>query len=329
MKPNVSRPVRANELPVQGSSSAKPKVFIDGESGTVGLQIRERLAARAAKGEIELLTIAPELCENAAERAKFLNAADFVFLCLPDEVAIGAVAMIEEAGNTHTRIIDASTAHRTNPAWDYGFPELSPEHAAKIAKSKRVANPGCYASGFIALVYPLIAAGILPKDYPFFCYGISGYSGAGRVFIDEYESDPKTRNPELKSPRMYALSQVHKHQPEMQHVCGLVRPPMFSPVIDDYYGGMVVNVPLHGAGVDIEQIKKIYKQHYTVGRVQYASDHGVSFLAANVLAGTDDMELYVFADPDGQRIMLTARFDNLGKGASGAAVQCFDLMTTN
>jgi N-acetyl-gamma-glutamyl-phosphate reductase len=298
----------------------KPKVFIDGESGTVGLQIHSRLSSRT---DVELLTIAPHLCEDADERRKFLNEADFVFLCLPDEVAKGAVAMIEEAGNTHTRIIDASTAHRTNPAWDYGFPELSAEHAAKIAKSSRVANPGCYASGFIALVYPLVQAGILPKDYPVFCYGISGYSGAGKAFIDEYRNPD--RNPELASARVYALGQSHKHQPEMQHVCGLTRVPMFNPIIDDYYSGMVVNIPLQGfESGTIEQIKKVYKQHYTVGRIQYVSDHDIAFLASNTLADSDDMDLFVFGTDD--RILLSARFDNLGKGASGAAVQCFDLM---
>ncbi|MCL1832762.1 MAG: N-acetyl-gamma-glutamyl-phosphate reductase [Oscillospiraceae bacterium] len=297
---------------------SKPKVFIDGESGTVGLKIHERLAGRT---DIELLKIAPELSENADERRMFLNAADYVFLCLPDEVAKGAVAMIEEAGNTATRIIDASTAHRTNPAWDYGFPELSHAHAEKIAKSKRVANPGCYASGFIALVYPLVKEGLLPPDYPLFCYGISGYSGAGKAFIEEYESP--NRNPELSSARLYALSQSHKHQPEMQYVCGLARVPMFNPIIDDYYSGMIVNVPLQG--FDIERIKKIYKHHYTIGRVQYASAYGHTFLAGNTLTDSDDMDLYVFGDTN-ERILLSAHFDNLGKGASGAAVQCFDLM---
>jgi N-acetyl-gamma-glutamyl-phosphate reductase len=296
---------------------SKPKVFIDGESGTVGLKIYERLECR---NDIELLKIAPGLCENAEERRKFLNAADFVFLCLPDEVAVGAVAMTE---NPDTRIIDASTAHRTNPDWDYGFPELSAEQYEKIRKSKRVANPGCYASGFIALVYPLVTAGFIPRDYPFFCYGISGYSGAGRVFIDEYES--QTRHPDLASPRMYGLSQVHKHQPEMMSVCGLAKPPMFSPVIDDYYGGMVVNVPLQGYNAD--KIREIYGKHYDgCGRIRLMPSDDVTFLASNTLADSDDMELYIFADEKSERVLLTARFDNLGKGASGAAVQCFDLM---
>ncbi|MCL2696473.1 MAG: N-acetyl-gamma-glutamyl-phosphate reductase [Oscillospiraceae bacterium] len=294
----------------------KPKVFIDGESGTVGLKIRERLAGRT---DIELLVIAPELSENADERKKFLNMADFVFLCLPDEVAIGAVAMTE---NPETRIIDASTAHRTHPGWDYGFPELSAEQYEKIRISKRVANAGCYASGFIALVHPLVKAGIIPADYSVSCFGISGYSGAGKAFIEEYES--AQRNPELSGARLYALSQVHKHQPEMQKICGLTKTPMFSPVIDDYFSGMIVNVPLQLPNTSADEIKTVYNNHYKTGRIKLMDSDGVSFLAANALAGSDDMEIYVFGD--GERILLSARFDNLGKGASGAAVQCFDIM---
>jgi N-acetyl-gamma-glutamyl-phosphate reductase len=293
----------------------KPKVFIDGESGTVGLKIYERLGSRT---DIELLKIAPELCENAEERKKFLNAADFVFLCLPDEIAIQAVAMTE---NPETRIIDASTAHRTNPDWDYGFPELSAEQYEKIRVSKRVANPGCYASGFIALVQPLVKAGVILADYPISCFGISGYSGAGKAFIDEYES--AERNPELASGRLYALSQVHKHQPEMQKICGLTRTPMFNPIIDDYFSGMILNVPLQ-LDLRADDLKKIYANHYTNGRIKLMNSDGISFLAANTLADSDDMEIYVFGD--NERILLSARYDNLGKGASGAAVQCFDIM---
>jgi len=307
----------------------KPKVFIDGESGTVGLKIYERLGSRA---DIELLKIAPELSENAEEREKFLNAADFVFLCLPDEIAIQAVAMTE---NPNTRIIDASTAHRINADWDYGFPELSQEQYEKIRVSKRVANPGCYASGFIALVQPLVQAGVIPHDMPISCFGISGYSGAGKAFIDEYES--AERNPELSSGRLYALSQVHKHQPEMQKICGLTRTPMFNPIIDDYFSGMILNVPLQlppqprtALGTPLEEgglaekIKTIYKNHYTNGRIKLMDSDGINFLAANTLADSDDMEIYVFGD--NERILLSARYDNLGKGASGAAVQCFDIM---
>jgi N-acetyl-gamma-glutamyl-phosphate reductase len=303
--------------PPEGSKKLKkPKVFIDGESGTVGLKIYERLGSRA---DIELLKIAPELSENAEEREKFLNAADFVFLCLPDEIAIQAVAMTE---NPNTRIIDASTAHRINADWDYGFPELSQEQYEKIRVSKRVANPGCYASGFIALVQPLVQAGVIAADSPLSCFGISGYSGAGKVFIDEYES--AGRNPELSSARLYALSQVHKHQPEMQEICGLTRTPMFNPIIDDYFNGMILNVPLQDLGFKREELEKIYANHYKTGRVKLMNSDGVNFLAANTLADSDDMEIYVFGD--NERILLSARYDNLGKGASGAAVQCFDIM---
>jgi len=291
------------------------KVFIDGESGTVGLQIYERLENRK---DIELLKIDPALSENADERRKFLNAADFVFLCLPDEAARESVSLIN---NPNTRIIDASTAHRTNPDWDYGFPELSAQHAERIAKSKRVANPGCYASGFIALVYPLVQAGVISKDDSLFCYGISGYSGAGKAFIEQYENTE--RNTELSSARMYALTGVHKHQPEMQKICGLKKTPMFSPIIDDYYGGMIVNIPLQGH--DSNEIRQIYKNHYTKGRIKFIEEYNDNFLAANTLADSDDMEIFVFGNDE--HILLTARFDNLGKGASGAAVQCFDIMT--
>jgi len=298
----------------------KSKVFIDGESGTVGLQIHERLATRT---DIELLKIAPELCENAEERKKFLNEADIVFLCLPDDIARQAVSMIE---NDTTKVIDASTAHRTDSNWTYGFPELSDEHTEKISNAKRVANPGCYASGFIALIHPLVQAGLLPNDYPLTCFGISGYSGAGKAFVEEYQSE--LRNSELASARLYALSQNHKHQPEMQKICGLTRTPMFNPIIDDYYGGMLVCVPLqnatHYTGWTVDSIKKIYTEHYKSGRVKLMDGDDINFLAANTLSGSDDMELYVFGNDE--QILLTARFDNLGKGASGAAVQCFDLM---
>ncbi|MCL1789436.1 MAG: N-acetyl-gamma-glutamyl-phosphate reductase [Oscillospiraceae bacterium] len=299
---------------------SKTKVFIDGEAGTTGLRIYERLENR---NDIDLLKIASELRKEVSERAKMLNAADFVFLCLPDDAAREAVSLID---NPDVKVIDASTAHRINPDWIYGFPELSPEHEQKIRCSKRVAVPGCYASGFIALIYPLVSSGLLNVDESISCFGISGYSGAGKLFIREYES--QKRNPELNSARLYALSQTHKHQPEMRAVCGLKYEPMFNPVIDDYYNGLILSVPLQPRSlknkITADEIKSLYKEQYQKGRVKFVNGDNVSFLAANALANTDDMELYVFGNDE--RILLTARFDNLGKGASGAAVQCFDIM---
>ncbi|MCL1866354.1 MAG: N-acetyl-gamma-glutamyl-phosphate reductase [Oscillospiraceae bacterium] len=297
----------------------KTKVFIDGESGTTGLKIFERLEMR---NDIELLKIASHLRKDSSEKRKLLNAADFVFLCLPDDAAVESVSLID---NPDVRVIDASTAHRTNPDWDYGFPELfaKGKQYERIRQSKRVAVPGCYASGFIALVFPLIEAGIISRDDSLFCYGISGYSGAGKPAIAEYESPD--RSSELGSARMYALSQSHKHQPEMQKVCGLTKTPMFSPIIDDYYSGMIVSVPLQ-AGHESAAIKDVYRSHYCGenSRVRLCEGENVTFLAANSLADSDDMEIYVFGD--GERVLLSARYDNLGKGASGAAVQCFNLM---
>ena len=300
----------------------KTKVFIDGESGTVGLNIRERLNNRT---DLDILKIAPELSENADERRKYLTQADFVFLCLPDEVAKQSVAMVDESSRAgEVRIIDASTAHRINPNWTYGFPELSAEHSERIRKSVRVATPGCYASGFIALVQPLVAYGLLDKSELISCFGVSGYSGAGKAFISEYESE--SRNPELTSARLYALSQSHKHQPEMRVICGLEHDPMFNPIIDDYYNGMIVCVPLQRPEFTIGQVRELYGKHYgsAGSRVELKSGDDITFLAANTLANSDDMELYVFGNDE--RMLLAARFDNLGKGASGAAVQCFDLM---
>jgi N-acetyl-gamma-glutamyl-phosphate reductase len=279
----------------------KTKVFIDGEAGTTGLQIYERLGKRE---DVELLQIAPELRKDICERKKLINAADFVFLCLPDEAAIEAVGLIE---NPDTRVIDASTAHRTNPGWDYGFPELSAEHAAKIAGSKRVANPGCYATGFIALVYPLIQAGVISKDDKLFCYGISGYSGAGKAVIEDYQAG------KYSAARLYALSGNHKHIPEMMKVCGLTNPPVFSPVIDTFYGGMTVSIMLTAD-------KTVYQKHYTGTGIKIMDTTGVDFLPVDTMSGSDDLEIYVFEK------IAVARFDNLGKGAAGAAVQCFDLM---
>ena len=215
----------------------KPKVYIDGKEGTTGLQIYERLGGRQ---DIELLLIDEEKRKDPAERKKFLNHADLVFLCLPDAAAREAVAMID---NPHTRVIDASTAHRTAPGWVYGFPELKPGQREAIAAAKRVANPGCHATGFISIVYPLVAMGLLPKDAALSCFSLTGYSGGGKKMIAQYEAADKGEA--LFSPAIYALPQGHKHLPEMQVICGLEHPPVFSPIVDDYYKGMATTVPLH------------------------------------------------------------------------------------
>ncbi|MBP3268922.1 MAG: N-acetyl-gamma-glutamyl-phosphate reductase, partial [Ruminococcus sp.] len=268
----------------------KTKVFIDGSAGTTGLQIYERMAKR---GDIELLTIDEEKRKDAEARKEMINASDITFLCLPDAAAIEAVAL---AGDK-VRIIDASTAHRTNDAWAYGFPELSDDHRAKIASSNRVANPGCYASGFISLVYPLVKAGVLPEDYPLTAHAVSGYSGAGKKMIAQIEGPDKTK--EMCSPRQYALAQHHKHLPEMQKICGLKYAPMFNPIVDDYYAGMVVSVPLVTRALSKKYTPKdihdILSAHYEGQRFVKVMELGGEttlpdgFLAANTLEGTNDM----------------------------------------
>ncbi|MBP3272692.1 MAG: N-acetyl-gamma-glutamyl-phosphate reductase [Ruminococcus sp.] len=303
----------------------KTKVFIDGSAGTTGLQIYERMAKR---GDIELLTIDEEKRKDAEARKEMINASDITFLCLPDAAAIEAVAL---AGDK-VRIIDASTAHRTNDAWAYGFPELSDDHRAKIASSNRVANPGCYASGFISLVYPLVKAGVLPEDYPLTAHAVSGYSGAGKKMIAQIEGPDKTK--EMCSPRQYALAQHHKHLPEMQKICGLKYAPMFNPIVDDYYAGMVVSVPLVTRALSKKYTPKdihdILSAHYEGQRFVKVMELGGEttlpdgFLAANTLEGTNDMQLFVFGNDE--QILIASRLDNLGKGASGAAIQNMNIM---
>ncbi len=304
----------------------KTKVFIDGREGTTGLQIYERFAKR---DDIEILLIDEDKRKDLSERKKLINASDITFLCLPDAAAIEAVSLIE---NPNVRVIDASTAHRTNPAWDYGFPELSAKHRESISKSKRVANPGCYASGFISLVYPLVQAGVLPEDYPLTAHAVSGYSGAGKKMIAVMEGGDKPF--ECESPRQYALSQQHKHLPEMQQVCGLKYKPMFNPIVDDYYCGMVVTVPLISRALNKRytagNIHEILSSHYDGQRFVKVMELGGKetlpdgFLAANTLAGTNDMQIFVCGNDE--QILLAARLDNLGKGASGAAVQNMNIM---
>ena len=291
----------------------KPKVYIDGREGTTGLQIYDRLAARE---EIELLLIDQERRKDTAERKKLLNAADLVFLCLPDAAAVEAVGLIE---NPHTRVIDCSTAHRTDPAWAYGFPELSARHREAVKTSGRVANPGCHATGFISIVYPLTALGILPRDAALSCFSLTGYSGGGKKMIAQYEGE---KEPELYAPRIYGLNQSHKHLPEMQKVCGLSAPPVFSPIVDDYYKGMASTVPLFLSGETLAAALADYYRDCAAVRVSALWEGGM--LAANALAGSDSLSLIV--QGNGERSTVTALFDNLGKGASGAAVQNMNLM---
>lgn len=302
------------------------KIFIDGKEGTTGLKIFERFANR---NDIEIMQIDESKRKDVDERKKFINESDFTFLCLPDDAARESVSLCT---NPNTRIIDASTAHRTNPDWNYGFPELSGDFRKGIENSKRVAVPGCYASGFVALGYPLVASGIMPKDYPVVIHAVSGYSGAGKKAIAQYED--AGRNEELDSPRLYALTQQHKHLPEMKKISGLDFEPIFNPYICDYIQGMSVTVGLHSRllnkKVSAKDVWEMMAQHYEGSnfvKVAGFMGEGVlseQFIAANTLAGTNNMQIFVYGNDD--RIMLTSRFDNLGKGASGAAVQCLNIM---
>ena len=307
----------------------KPKVYIDGKEGTTGLQIYDRLAGRQ---DIDLLLIDEEKRKDRVERQKLMNAADVVFLCLPDAAAIEAVTMVE---NPHTRIIDASTAHRVNPAWDYGFPELSKAHREAIVKSRRVANPGCHATGFISIVYPLVTMGILPRDTLLSCFSLTGYSGGGKKMIAQYEAED--RGELLSSPALYALTQGHKHLPEMQTICGLKYRPVFTPIVDDYYKGMATTVALHMSqlrGVfTLRGVWKAFSDYYAgqklvhvaadpTGKDEYI-DAG-SKIYGGAKAGDNDLSIVVAGND--QQLTITALFDNLGKGASGAAVQNMNLM---
>ena len=302
------------------------KVYIDGQEGTTGLKILERFEGR---NDIEIIRISEEKRKDSAERARLINSADYVFLCLPDEASREAVSFVD---NDHVRIIDASTAHRTNPDWAYGFPELSAEHREKITKSNRVAVPGCYASGFASIVYPLVNNGIIPADFPVFAYATSGYSGAGKKAIAVYEGEDKPF--EFNSPRQYALSQQHKHLPEMKAVSGLEYTPMFNPIICDYFSGMVVSVPIQtrqlANAVTAEQVHAMYEKHYAGSKMvevmplMSIEEQKSFFLASNTLSGVNKLQVFVFGNDE--QILLCARLDNLGKGASGAAVQCLNIM---
>lgn len=298
----------------------KPKIFIDGQEGTTGLQIYDRLGVR---DDIELMLIDESKRKDASERKKLLNSADLVFLCLPDDAARESVTLIE---NDKTRVIDASTAHRTDPAWIYGFPELSKKQRDKIKTARKVANPGCHATGIIAAVYPLITLEILPRDYPLTCLSLTGYSGGGKAMIRAYE---KEKTPEMYAPSMYGLDLRHKHLPEIVHVTGLKRPPVFCPVVDDYYCGMAATITLHNdmltGNPTAEDIRQKLAEYYEGERfITVAPELGGGMIASNWGAGTNDLEITVSGN-DAQTI-ITARFDNLGKGASGAAVQNMEIM---
>lgn len=303
----------------------KTKIFIDGSEGTTGLRIYERFKGR---DDIELLPIASELRKDVNERKRLINSADIAFLCLPDAAARESVSLVE---NEHVKIIDTSTAHRTEEGWAYGFPELSKQHRDAIVNGKRIAVPGCYASGFISLVYPLAAGGILPKDYPVTSFALSGYSGAGKKMIAAYESED--RPVAFSSGREYALTQQHKHLKEMQKITGLERTPLFSPIIDDYYSGMLVSVPVFtdmlAKKETVSSLLDYYREYYKDSKFIQVSEPedetaASGFLAGNEKSGWDGLKIYVTGNED--RIVVSAQFDNLGKGASGAAIQCLNIL---
>jgi N-acetyl-gamma-glutamyl-phosphate reductase len=294
------------------------KVFIDGSAGTTGLRIAERLSGRE---DLELIRIPEELRKDASARKDAINSADVVFLCLPDPAAIEAVALTENPG---TKIIDTSTAHRVNLDWAYGMPELKGQ-LQKIQASTRIANPGCHASGFLALVAPLVKAGVLSADAALTCFSLTGYSGGGKKMIADYEGEG--RDTLLDAPRQYGIAQCHKHLPEMQKIGGLTTAPIFCPIVADYYCGMEVTVTLFKKDLkgSVQNIKDVYAAAYNSKILHYdeAADEG-GFMAANSLAGRDDMQICVYGNDE--RILLVSRFDNLGKGASGSAIQNMNIV---
>ena len=307
----------------------KHKIFIDGRHGTTGLKIDERLIGR---DEVEILSIPEAKRKDSAVKAQYINSADIVFLCLPDAASKESVALLEK-GNTHTRFLDASTAHRTNPDWVYGLPELNAGQKERIAKAQKVAVPGCHASGFIMLMHPLIAAGIVPADYSASAHSITGYTGGGKEMIASYE-EPVALPQSMMSPRFYALGLTHKHLPEMTAISGLAYPPVFTPIVGNFAQGMVVAVPLHVRQLPStptpQSIHALYEKHYAgqpFVRIMPFGDASVldkSFLPATACNDTNRAEIFVFGHDE--QILLAARFDNLGKGASGAAIQCMNIM---
>ena len=297
----------------------KTKVYIDGSEGTTGLRINERFENR---NDVEILHIDSDKRKDPEERAKFINASDITFLCLPDAAAIEAVGLIDK-DNDKTVIIDTSTAHRTDEGWAYGLPELGSTFREKIRTGNRIAVPGCYASGFIMDVYPMVNKGYIANDYPVCVNALSGYSGAGKKGIAMYEAEDKKN--ELYAPRMYALSQNHKHLKEMKKIAGLANTPLFVPVVDDYYCGMIVTFPVYTnlmtKKASPEEVRDMFAEFYEGEQFIKVMELG-NFFHANDYAGRDDAKIYVTGNEE--RILITSIFDNLGKGASGAAIQCMN-----
>lgn len=293
------------------------KVFIDGSAGTTGLRIYDRLSDRK---DIELITLDEAVRKDTDARKEAINSSDIAFLCLPDDAARETIPLVT---NPNTAIIDTSTAHRTADGWSYGFPEIS-DFRNKIANSKRVANPGCHASGFIALVQPLVSAGIISPDLNLTAFSLTGYSGGGKKMIAEYESND--RSPLLKGPRQYALTQQHKHLKEIVAICSLNASPVFCPIVADFYSGMEVTVPLFTKDIkgSIDDIKNLYKSIYNTKIIKYSENDESGFLSASAFSFYDDMQISVKGNDD--RILLIARYDNLGKGASGSAIQNMNIL---
>lgn len=302
----------------------KTKIFIDGSEGTTGLRIYERFEGR---DDIELLPIASELRKDVQERKRLINESDITFLCLPDAAARESVSLVE---NENVKIIDTSTAHRTESGWAYGFPELSKGHREAIRNGKRIAVPGCHATGFISVVYPLLAGEILPADYPVAAFSLTGYSGGGKKMIAEYEAEG--RNKDIDAPREYALTQQHKHLKEMKAITGLSREPLFSPIVADYYSGMVVSVPVYTDYLkkckNPKEMTEFFAEYYKGEQFIKVVENGNEdlyggMLSGNTLSGFDGLKIYITGNEE--RMVLSAQFDNLGKGASGAAVQCLNI----
>ncbi len=302
----------------------KIKVFIDGSVGTTGLRIYDRLSVRQ---DIELIKLPEESRKDLASRVEAVKASDVTFLCLPDAAS---KEICEVVGDCDTKILDTSTAHRTNPAWVYGFPELSKDFRSKLLASNRIAVPGCHASGFCSIVAPLVANGIISPDYPVAATSITGYSGGGKKMIAEY--DDNSRPDEFNAPRQYGITQKHKHLPEMKAICCLDYEPCFSPIVSDFYSGMTVTVPLFGRmlkkSMSLAEIHKFFEEHYKGQKlVKVLPFDYDGMIGSNHMSGKDSMELIITGNDE--RILIASCFDNLGKGASGAAVQCFNLITNS